>query len=185
MIDVVLTLIGNDRPGLVETVAAIIASHQGNWVESRMTQLAGKFAGILRAELPPQEVDAAVRALGGLESRGLRVVVETAVRRTVLPQGTSRKMALELLGLDRPGIVHEISQVLSSCGVNVEELTTNRTSAPMSGDMLFQALAQVALSSSTDLAHLRAALERVGNDLMVDVKLEEPSRNAGEQAAKA
>jgi glycine cleavage system regulatory protein len=74
---------------------------------------------------------------------------------------------------------------LSSCEVNVEELTTNRTSAPMSGDMLFQARAQVALSSSTDLAHLRAALERVGNDLMVDVKLEEPSRNAGEQTAKA
>jgi glycine cleavage system regulatory protein len=174
MIDVVLTLIGTDRPGLVESVAAIIAAHQGNWVESRMTQLAGKFAGILRAELPPQKVDDAVRALRGLESRGIRVVVETAPRQASVAQDSSRKMVLDLMGLDRPGIVHEISQLLSSCGVNVEELTTNRSSAPMSGDMLFQARAHVALPASTNLAHLRAALERVGNDLMVDVKLESP-----------
>ena len=181
MIDVVLTLIGSDRPGLVQSVAAIVAAHHGNWVESRMTQLAGKFAGILRAEFPPQKVDDAVRALGGLESRGLRVVVETAAPQTLAPRDTSRKMVLDLVGLDRPGIVHEVSQLLSKCGVNVEELITNRTSAPMSGDMLFQARAYVALPASTDLAHLRAALERVGNDLTVDVKLEESSRDAVEQ----
>jgi glycine cleavage system regulatory protein len=181
MIDVVLALIGSDRPGLVETVAAIIAAHRGNWVESRMIQLAGKFAGILRAELPPEAVDDAVRALGGLESRGLRVVVETAARKARPPKDASRTMVLDLVGLDRPGIVYEISQVLANSGINVEELTTNRSSAPMSGDILFQARAQVALPSSTDLAQLRVALERVGNDLMVDVRLEEPSRSAGEQ----
>jgi glycine cleavage system regulatory protein len=172
MTDLVLTLIGADRPGLVEAVAAIIAASGGNWVESRMTQLAGKFAGILRAELPPERVQGAVAALNALEARGLRVIVETAAHREAPPEG-SRAMVLELVGVDRPGIVHEISQLLANAGINVEELTTNRTSAPMSGDMLFEARARVQIPLSTHLAELRAGLERAASDLMVDIKLEE------------
>src|SRR5262249_62412332 len=80
MTDIVLTLIGTDRPGLVEAVAGIIAAHGGNWLESRMTHLAGKFAGILRAELPPDRATAALEALAGLQTRGLRVVAEAAPR---------------------------------------------------------------------------------------------------------
>ena len=82
-------------------------------------------------------------------------------------------MDLELVGLDRPGIVREISQLLASSGVNVEELVTNRSSAPMSGDMLFEARAHVRVPASIDLASLRAGLERLASDLVVDVKLEE------------
>ncbi len=47
MADLVLTLIGPDRPGLVEAVAEPIAAHGGNWLESRMAHLAGQFAGIV------------------------------------------------------------------------------------------------------------------------------------------
>ena len=82
-------------------------------------------------------------------------------------------MDLELVGLDRPGIVREISQLLASSGVNVEELVTNRTSAPMSGDMLFEARAHMRVPAGTDIASLRAGLERLANDLVVEVKLEE------------
>src|SRR5262245_28199358 len=110
MTDLVLTLIGTDRPGLVEAVAGIVAAHGGNWLESRMTHLAGKFAGILRAELPPDKVDAALAALAGLEARGLKVVAETAARAPAAAapsEAAPRTMDLELLGLDRPGIVRE------------------------------------------------------------------------------
>ena len=84
-----------------------------------------------------------------------------------------RILDLELVGLDRPGIVREISQLLASSGVNVEELVTNRTSAPMSGDMLFEARAHMRVPAGTDIASLRAGLERLANDLVVEVKLEE------------
>jgi glycine cleavage system regulatory protein len=173
MTDIVLTLIGSDRPGLVEAVAGIIAAHGGNWLESRMTHLAGKFAGILRAELPPDRAAAALQALAGLESRGLRVVAEAAPRATASAPAPARAMHLELVGLDRPGIVREIAQLLASNGVNVEELTTDRHSAPMSGDMLFEARAHVHVPAGTDVGALRAALERVASDLVVEVKLEE------------
>jgi glycine cleavage system regulatory protein len=171
MTDLVLTLIGPDRPGLVEAVAGIVAEHGGNWLESRMTHLAGKFAGILRAELPEDRVAAAVKALAALEQQGLRVVAEVAARAG--DRAPSRAMALELVGLDRPGIVREISQLLASSSVNVEELITDRKSAPMSGEMLFEARALVHVPTTTDVARLRAALERVASDLMVEVKLEE------------
>jgi glycine cleavage system regulatory protein len=171
MTDLVLTLIGPDRPGLVETVAGIVAEHGGNWLESRMTHLAGKFAGILRAELPPDRVDAALKALATLESKGLKVVAE-AVTRAERP-APERTMDLELLGLDRPGIVREIAQLFAQNGVNVEELVTDRKSAPMSGEILFEARAHVHVPAGTDLAKLRASLERIANDLMVEIKLED------------
>jgi glycine cleavage system regulatory protein len=170
MQNLVLTLIGPDRPGLVEAVADVIAAHGGNWLESRMAHLAGKFAGVLRAELPPDRVPAATQALGRLESRGLRIVVEAGA-----PAGAAdgRTLQLELLGLDRPGIVRDISQLLAQHAANVEELTTDRTSAPMSGEMLFAARARVRLPVGTDSGALRAGLERLAGDLMVEITLVE------------
>jgi glycine cleavage system regulatory protein len=170
MTDVVVTLLGPDRPGLVELVAGIIASHGGNWLESRMSRLAGKFAGILRAELPEDRVAEALAALTALGSRGLKVVAESEARGEA--DGRARTLSLELIGLDRPGIVREISQLLAANGVNVEELTTNRTSAPMSGDMLFEARAKVHVPADTSLSSLRAGLERLAADLVVEIKLE-------------
>jgi glycine cleavage system regulatory protein len=169
MTDIVVTLLGPDRPGLVEMVAGIIAGHGGNWLESRMSRLAGKFAGILRAELPEDRVAPALAALAALESRGLKVVAEAAPRAAAV--APPRTLSLELVGLDRPGIVREISQLLAANAVNVEELITNRTSAPMSGDMLFEARARVHVPADTDLASLRSGLERLAADLVVEIKL--------------
>jgi glycine cleavage system regulatory protein len=138
MTDLVLTLIGPDRPGLVEAVAEVVAAHGGNWLESRMARLAGKFAGILRIEVSADKAAALQAALAELDARGLKVVGEPSGgddgHRRTHPR-------LELVGLDRPGIVREISQLLANSGANVEELSTDRTSAPMSGEMLFQAKA--------------------------------------------
>jgi glycine cleavage system regulatory protein len=177
MTDLVLTLIGPDRPGLVQAVAGIVAEHGGNWLESRMTHLAGKFAGILRAELPPDRAAEALAALAALESQGLKIVAETVTRSE--RAGAERTMDLDLLGLDRPGIVREIAQLLAASGVNVEELTTDRTSAPMSGEILFAAKAHVRVPAATDLAQLRESLERLASDLLVEIKLEDRSAKRG------
>lgn len=172
MTDLVLTLIGADRPGIVEALAAPIAAHGGNWLESRMARLAGRFAGILRVEVPPDQVAALSAALTALEGRGLRVVVETAGA----AEGAAgrRTMDLDLVGLDRPGIVREISHALAAHGVNIEELTTDRAPAPMSGEQLFHARARVHLPREADLAALRTQLERLAGDLMVEVQLLDP-----------
>jgi glycine cleavage system regulatory protein len=177
MTDLVLTLIGADRPGLVEAVADVVASNGGNWLESRMAHLAGKFAGILRVEVPANKAPAVLAALAALEGRGLKVVGESAASAADAAVA-GRTLDLELVGLDRPGIVREISQILATCGANVEELSTDRMSAAMSGEMLFVAKARVRLPSGADLSTLRAALERLASDMMVEIKLVETALEA-------
>src|SRR5262245_22908330 len=116
MTDLVLTLLGPDRPGLVELVAGVIAAHGGNWLESRMSHLGGKFAGILRAELPPDRLQPALAALAALESRGLKVIAEAAPG---VDRGASnRSMDLELVGLGRPGIGRRHWEQVGRCGSN-------------------------------------------------------------------
>jgi glycine cleavage system regulatory protein len=78
---------------------------------------------------------------------------------------------LELVGQDRPGILRSVSGVLARHGVNVEELSSERVSAPMGGGTLFQAKATVFVPAAVKLVDVRADLERIATDLMVDLKL--------------
>ena len=71
----VLTVIGDDKPGLVEMLADTVARHSGNWLESNMSHLAGKFAGILRVSVADAHADALIQDLQKLSS-ALKLVVE-------------------------------------------------------------------------------------------------------------
>src|SRR5512142_79003 len=172
MPDLVLTLIGPDHPGIVEAIAEPIARHGGNWLESRMAHLAGKFAGILRIEVPPGAEAAVTTALRALEASGLKLTIEAGP--SAAPEAGSRTYLLDLMGLDRPGIVREISRALAERGVNIEELTTDRTTAPMSGELLFRSRARVSVPPRTDPDRLRERLEQLAGDLMVQVTLAAP-----------
>lgn len=167
----VLTVIGPDRPGLVERLAQTVAMYGANWMESRMAHLAGRFAGVLRVDVGEANAEALTRALHDLESDGLQVVVQS--RTDVLPMAPRGGLVLELVGQDRPGIVREISRVLAARGVNVEELHTHTSSAPMSGEMLFHARAHLRLPTDALLDALRETLEEIANELMVDVTLDD------------
>lgn len=165
----VLTLLGPDRPGLVESIASLVARHDGNWVESRMAHLAGQFAGILRVEVAPAQAEALAQSLAGLANLGLETIIHPDP--TIAAPSDRPLLKLDLLGQDRPGIVRQISGVLAALGVNVEELNTERRAAAETGQPLFQATAQLRLPPDVSEAALRAALENVAADLMVDVKL--------------
>jgi glycine cleavage system regulatory protein len=170
-IPLVMTVIGQDRPGLVDAVARLVVEHGGNWLESRMCQLGGEFAGILRVSVPAEQEAALGRALEQLKAQGLTVVAR-ASREPQAPE--PRRLArFEIVGQDRPGIVHNISSALASQGVNVEELNTECVSAPMSGETLFKAEAKVHVPASCDMARLRADLEKIASDLLVDFTFEE------------
>ncbi|MSU24759.1 MAG: ACT domain-containing protein [Opitutus sp.] len=172
----VMTVIGADRPGLVQLVAASVADHGGNWLESRMCHLGGQFAGILRVEVEAARSDELVRALRGLEAQGLRVIIHAeggaAGDRGQETRDRGLVATLEVVGQDRPGILRSVSGVLAAHGVNVEELSSERVSAPMGGGTLFQARATVLVPSGKNLAAVRADLEKIAADLMVDLKLQ-------------
>ena len=166
-----MTVIGPDRTGLVETIAGLVTEHGGNWLESRMSRLGGHFAGILRVEVPSEQEPSIVAALKKLESRGLTIVVHSDQPKA-LPQN-DRLSVLEIVGQDRPGIVRQISHALASFGVNVEELHTECASAAMSGETLFKARATLSIPESCDIAQIRQDLERIAEDLIVEISLAE------------
>ncbi|HYG23217.1 MAG TPA: ACT domain-containing protein [Verrucomicrobiae bacterium] len=166
----VMTVIGKDRPGLVESVASMVARHGGNWLESRMSRLGGQFAGIVHVAVPTDRESSLVADLQSLGRDGLTVVVKADQADRTKPAEIVRQ--LEVVGQDRPGIVSQITQALAGFGVNVEELETECASAAMSGEMLFKARARLSIPHTCNLSELRRTLEKIASDLIVDVSLE-------------
>jgi glycine cleavage system regulatory protein len=162
----VLTVLGPDRTGLVESLADRIAAAGGNWEASHMARLAGQFAGILLVTVEQGRGDALLADLRGLDARGLQVVCRPS---GVHEAPVGARVRLELTGDDRPGIVRDVARILAEHGVNVEELQSEVTSAPMSGDALFRARALLHVPSHVELSHLRGGLEALAGELMVDL----------------
>lgn len=165
----VLTLIGLDKPGLVKAISNTAAQHGANWEASRMARLGGRFAGLLLVTLEPSRAQALQRDLEALSELGLKVIVEQSAQ--VEPRQQWQTLRLDLLGTDQVGIMRQVSNVLGELGINVDELDTECTSAPMSGGDLFKVTAMLACPPSVSLDRLRSELERVANDLMVDITL--------------
>lgn len=175
----VMTIIGQDRPGLVESVAGLVTEHGGNWLESRMSRLGGQFAGILRVEVPVEREEPLVASLKALDRKGLTVVVQSDSSGGAVPP--QKLQLLDIVGQDRPGIIRQISRVLAEAGINVEELETECSSAAMSGETLFKAHAVLSMPDSCNAARVREQLEKIAEDLIVEISLAEfrpePRRN--------
>jgi glycine cleavage system regulatory protein len=167
---IVLAVVSEDHPGIVETLSELLAEHGGNWTESSMLSMAGQFAGILLASVPDQQADAFVEGLAKLKSEGLQIVAQRSGPAQTAAK--EREFTLDLVGQDRPGIVHDITQILARHQVNVQELETTCQSASMSGESLFLAHARLLIPDETSVDELQDELEDLANELMVDIKLE-------------
>jgi glycine cleavage system regulatory protein len=164
----ILTVIGDDRPGLVSALSGPVEAHGGSWQQSQLSRLAGKFAGIVLVSLPADQVAPLVVELDALADQGLQVTCE----RTDEPaEQESHRLNLELLGHDHPGIVAEISASLAAEDVSIEQLVTDVRDAPMSGGTIFEARAVLVAPAGTSADSLRSMLEGIAQDLMVDVRL--------------
>jgi glycine cleavage system regulatory protein len=163
-----LTCIGDDRPGLVSTLAATIQAHEASWERSQMARLAGKFAGILLVVVGEDYAEALAADLAALADVGLQV---TLVQTDAPVEHEAMQLSLELLGADHPGIVAEISAALAERGIGIEELTTDVREAPMAGGMLFEARAVLEAPPETSTEELRAILESLADELMVEIRL--------------
>ena len=166
---IVLTIIAQDKPGIVQRVSGVIRAHGGAWHESSMSQLAGRFAGILLGQVPEESMDACIADLEALASEGLSVIAQ---RGEAEAESAGKAYHLELVGHDRPGIMADITAVLAAHQVNVLGLETLVESASMAGGDLFRAYASLRLPEGSDAADVEAALEALADDLMVDINFE-------------
>jgi glycine cleavage system regulatory protein len=170
MATLILTVIGEDRPGLVSALSAPISAHGASWKRSQMSRLAGKFAGIVLVSVADERLDAMAADLMALEAQGLQVSLERTdepVRRAAV------RLHLELLGADHPGIVAEVSAALADHDVSIEELITDVREAPMAGGTLFEAHAVLTAPPTTSTETLGSMLEGLADELMVDIRLSE------------
>ena len=162
-----MTILGRDRPGLVQALSSTVAEHGGNWLESRMARLSGQFAGILRVECPTDSAHLLVAELKELSREGLQVQVVVDDPSTREP---TIQLKLDVVGNDRPGIVKRLAAAVASTGANIEDLTTRLESAPMAGHPIFHATGLVSVPQGADVTRLVTAIENLGEDLSVSVE---------------
>lgn len=168
MTTLVLTVVGDDRAGLVSAVADIVDAHGGNWENSELAELAGAFAGIVEVSVAADRADALRAALEGLAGT-LTVTVHTGGASSAEP--AARTVTFDVVGNDRPGIVREVSSALSARGASIERMSTQTTDAAMAGGRLFEASVTATVAADLAIDELVADLERLAAEIQVDVSL--------------
>lgn len=126
--------------------------------------MGGKYVGAVLIEAADiARLEAAVRAM----DPGTLTVSLIAAARDSGADG--HPLALEIVGTDRPGIVHEVTTVLAGLHVNIDDLDTVVDDGAESGERIFRARATLTVPPDTDPAAVIAALETISGDIMVDV----------------
>ncbi|MGC0371075.1 glycine cleavage system protein R [Microbacterium sp. SLBN-111] len=167
MTTLVITVVGDDRAGLVASLADIVDAHGGNWETSELAELAGAFAGIVEVSVAPDRADdlrAALEAAAGT----LRVTVHGPAPVAANP---ARTVALTVMGNDRPGIVREITSALNARGASIARMSTETTDAAMAGGRLFEASVTATLAEGGGVDELVEDLQGLAAEIQVDVTL--------------
>ncbi|ATC95926.1 glycine cleavage system protein R [Pseudoalteromonas tunicata] len=165
MKQLVLTLIGEDKPGLVEQLSAIILQHNGNWLASNLSHLCGHFAGILQVEVPESHHQDLTNALHSFDQ--LEIKIEEGSHQA---PDTTNHLNFVITGNDRPGIVQELSSIIRHKGASIVHFTSKQQSAPNWGVPLFNAVATVELPKGMDKNEVVLALESLTSDVIVDIE---------------
>lgn len=170
----VLSILCDDRPGIVQKIADTVASHKASWLESSLSQLAGKFAGVICIACPEEEQASLTQALTQLNTQGINVIVEATKASKASPLSSEQKRcSFSAAGPDKKGIVLEISQAFGQYGINLEELNTQCSSMPYTGDPLFEASGILSVPPNTNFDELHDRLDKIAESLGMDIHLHE------------
>ena len=165
---VILSVSGSDRPGLTQALAAAVLSAGGNWLESHLSRLGGLYVGSVLVALEPDRIDALRAAVRAVDAQGLDVRIAPTVE---APCAEGEAVDLSLVGQDRPGIVRQVTAVLSGLEVNIETFQTRIDAEPHSGAPLFRLDARLRLPQGLKVAAVQAGLEAISAEIMVDTAL--------------
>lgn len=170
----ILSVVGSDRPGLTQALAGAVLSAGGNWLESHLSRLGGLYVGSVLVDLPADGVEALRAAVSAVDAHGLEVRIAPAVDEV---EATGDTVHFALVGQDRPGIVHQVTAVLSGLSLNIETFETAVAAEPHSGAPLFRMTARLRLPPGLRTGDVQAALEAISAEIMVDISLSPaPSR---------
>ena len=163
--EVIVMAVGADRPGLTQALADAIVEAQGNWLESHFARLGGQYVGSVLVALPTGGLPDLKRAAARMDAGGFHISIEAASESAASP---GRTLGFELVGKDRTGIVREVSTALAGLGVSIDRLDTATEEGAMFGGTMFRARAQVLVPDAVSFDTVRAALEEISGEIMVD-----------------
>jgi glycine cleavage system regulatory protein len=158
----------DDRPGVIEDLSGAVERCRGNWLDSQLARLGGRFAGVLHAQIPVAQQAPLHQALADLADAGITATMTTAGD---APAAAATTKHLTVLGPDRPGIVHELTRALSAGGFNVLSMSTAVESAPMSGEALFRAEAIIEVPDTARLETLAGRLDAMAETMTLEIDL--------------
>jgi glycine cleavage system regulatory protein len=164
----VLTIVGDDQPGLVDAIAKCITDAQGNWLRSSFCQLSGQFAGFIEVMLPQEmhnELVASCHKLANLKI----TLVPSADLHSQADKSAQKSAIITVTGNDRRGIVSDITSTLKTFDINITEMATTCESAPNWGNLLFTARVTIAAAPELDLDKVQDAIEEITDDVMVEI----------------
>ena len=166
MKSILISVLGDDKPGLLDSLSEIIVSNDGDWVESNMSTVEAKFAGILRVNVPPKNAKKLIKELTS-SKLGLQIACEeTAPVRL----SDYKSYNIELIGQNHVGIINKLSHVLSNdLKANVEGIKTEVIDSSMSGEQLFKAQITLHLPKSVDERLIKDKLELIADEMMVEI----------------
>jgi glycine cleavage system transcriptional repressor len=168
---IVITLTGTDRTGIVEDLTKRLLDHGGNVETSRMARLGGEFAVLMLVSLPVEHQAALERSIKTLNGQGFKVTTTRTGQAHAEAHADWPPYTIEVLGADHEGIIHDVAQALSLRGINIESMDTGTTQAPNSGATLFSMTALVVIPPGLMGQGWEAALLEAGNHLQVDIKV--------------
>ena len=164
----ILTAIGDDRPGLTKALADAIADAGGNWLESQFSTLGGYYVGSVLVELPDERLDGLKTAVREIDASGFSIEVQPLAE-THEPTH-SRAFCFDLVASDRPGIVREVSTAIAELGASIDELETGTETEAWSGQTMFRARVCVAVPDGMSAEKVRDKLEEISGEMMVDIE---------------
>jgi len=165
----IIGFIAKDKPGLIHAISETVNSHAGNWLESKMAELAGRFVGLVVVEVDGEHFDVLRQALEEIEDI-LSVVEETELSPEIL---NTRVLELNIVGPDRPGIISDVTMALEKYVANVSEMETHISAAPMSGELTFSADASIIVPFEMDWSVIAERLDQLADQLGIDIILDE------------
>ena len=157
MIELVLTIIGRDRAGVVAALADVVRFHDGNWKRSELAEIAGVFAGVVVVEVGDDRVDELLTNLLVLRDQGVHVTAQQVEAPTAVPD--AEEVRLRLTGEDRPGVVHEVSTAISELGISISRLGTVTDLPGEDGGTRFEITVRLTVPVEADLD---AVLDSIG-----------------------
>ena len=166
MKNIIISAIGSDRSGIVSELSGVITSHGGNVEESRMSRLGSDFAIIMLVTVAPDWEESLEVALKSITE--LTIITKP----TNLSQvGDGRQFRIDLSGADNEGIVKVLSKYLAEKSINILEMETHTSQAPVSGTPLFNLNASVSVPNDVEEKLIQSDLSQIAQKLGVEIQL--------------